>query len=614
MKGWFEYTLSLVVRAPVLTQGLEGARVGLDASFLRDECGRPVLSGDQVKGLLRAAYGDGAGASAIFGPAHSGEDETGNREPVRSGINISDCSLRQIGAPVADPADAVTKPVWGDWMDGAGSSRVRVAIDAESGRALDGHLQFAENIARSGTLLRFEGRIFLRDALKNEIKNLGDALQRIPAFGAFRSVGWGEHLTGLSEIAGPVAASGATYPQSGEVFQVEVSFDRPLLVGAGLGAGNVFTGSTIIPGTVIKGALAAALHADGAVSEALDAALSACRISHARPLSANGEPLERALPLSLVKGYKGSEPVFADMALAPGKAALIAGKASDYLLDWKSDDFGKAIAKLGRPTDDGPRHLQRTRVKIGTEGVAEDKNLFVFEPVASLRDDGSPWVWRFRLDLRDTDPESRKKLLSTLADGLAGVGKTDAVMQVRSIRSAELAAAPIPSLSEADTDLWAITLETSAMMLDPDDDPDAQVQYAAYWVFALETLGLLETDASQVKLVNLFATDYLAGGYVALRYQPYGAENYRPFWMTSPGSVFVLSAPKELRSQIATALQTALHQGLPVRWPVKAELGKKQDWQVCPFIPQHGFGEISLLGKVHEELRLGADGVGGELV
>ena len=477
MKGWSVHTISITVRAPVLCQGLAALAAGVDASALRDSAGRPILPGDQIKGLIRAFARDMQpdAVMELFGPEHGDEDtaKTGF-EPARGAIIVSDCALVETAPPQADPMAKFTgPPSWTPWVPAALPERMRVEIDDDLGRAKDGHLLFAESVAPSGTLLRFEGRIHVREAQAGRLDLIRHALSAIPAFGAYRSIGWGEHVSALSAITPAASRNPVTLTdRSADRIAITVSFDRPLLVDAARTAHNVFTGAQVLPGAVIKGALASALAGSkGWLDGPAGDALSDCRITHAWPLDAHGEPICRALPRSLVSGRDGDgQLVIADMALAGTNesAALIGGLAAFYTPDWKGDQFSAAKAALGWSQADDPVREQRTRVKIGADGVAEDRNLFVYEAVRETMDDGAARQWRLEMDRGDADRDAFLALLDALAGGLAGIGKTDAVMTVH-----DMAPVPAPGVVDpyeaGNRDHWVVTLASPAMMLDPDE-------------------------------------------------------------------------------------------------------------------------------------------------
>jgi len=117
-------------------------------------------------------------------------------------------------------------------------------------------------------------------------------------------------------------------------------------------------------------------------------------------------------------------------------------------------------------------------------------------------------------------------------------------------------------------DHYAVTLETDAVLACGGDAQDA---YAEYW----------ERVCSGAELVNFFASQRLAGGYIGMRFQMTPGR-YAPFMLTEAGSVFLL------KGDIAEGLQSLIHDGLPS--PIIE--GTVTDWRTCPFQPENGYGRI----------------------
>jgi hypothetical protein len=248
-----ELELTLPVVSPCLFRGLPGKLMGLDASALRDEKGRPVIPGDQVRGCLRDAFEDLAAAGAditaddlldLFGRRSPSENEAGAANiPSRGWLNVSD--LTAVGLDGSQPIETT-----------------RIAIDDRTGTAKEGMIQVLELVARFGTPVIFKGyaTLFVPYGADNAwTKRIDQALKLVTAIGSVKSAGFGEVIDPSAKLqTSSVVTIRPANPVTGSR-RYRVTFDRPLLVDADLIADNAMAGSAVIPGAVFKGALAQAL-------------------------------------------------------------------------------------------------------------------------------------------------------------------------------------------------------------------------------------------------------------------------------------------------------------------------------------------------------------------
>jgi hypothetical protein len=100
-----------------------------------------------------------------------------------------------------------------------------------------------------------------------------------------------------------------------------------------------------------------------------------------------------------------------------------------------------------------------------------------------------------------------------------------------------------------------------------------------------------------IVLQRFFAKQSLAGGYYLWKRFQY-PRPYEPWLLTDADSVFVL-CPQVGKEKVAQQyIEKWFNTGLPVpKWAVnKYQLGEEAAsyWERCPFIPQHGFGEIAV--------------------
>src|SRR5437660_532608 len=157
--------------------------MGLDASALRDEKGRPVIPGDQVRGCLRDAFEDLVAAGAditaddlldLFGRPSPSENEAGAANiPSRGWLNVSD--LTAVGLDGSQPIEST-----------------RIAIDDRTGAAKEGMIQVLELVAPFGTAVTFKGyaTLFAPGGAENAwTKRIDQALKLVTAIGSVKSAG-----------------------------------------------------------------------------------------------------------------------------------------------------------------------------------------------------------------------------------------------------------------------------------------------------------------------------------------------------------------------------------------------------------------------------------------
>ena len=285
--------------------------------------------------------------------------------------------------------------------------------------------------------------------------------------------------------------------------------------------------------------------------------MSALSISHARLTDAGP-----AIPLSMV--VAGSNTVGDALLVPNGKGALIDGMAASWRSDWKFEAETAVRAALGLPASEPAQRSVRTHVAIDEDtGVAADQKLFAIDAVEPLGR-----FWSCVIDYSAiTEPSERQKLAGALEAELDGIGRTGAT-----VRLERTAAADLPPVLPIDgtADLFAVVLETDAVMANPSDGKDAFDAYKAWWRLVLPS----------AEFVNFFASQRLAGGYISRRYAP--ARDYQPFWLTEAGSVFIL------RGNIASRLSELTRTRLPA--PVIG--GLTTTWRTCPYQPENGYGEI----------------------
>jgi RAMP superfamily len=584
------YNVALCLRSPFMFEGTVNTRTGVDAAFLRDSEGHPVIPSTQIRGVLRAALitlnaATSGGVinileiNALFGEKSTGE-EVGQDTPIRACAVFGDLT-----GPKPDRDLQTT----------------RIKIDEETGTVAKGALQVIELAAPLGSECVFKGSLVIRFGRDLDIARIENALNKamalVPSIGAYKSAGFGEVVKETSAIAEDAAARTPLVPKeintSAGRRWFDVVLDRPLLVDAHRLAENIFESATIIPGAAIKGALAQRLELAGLLNDAaLSDALTRMRISHAFPIDANtGRRLELPLGLSLLRTDAGlADAIGSGLSQAP----LRGGEAVSLLADCKQGDVTNARDALGLRRLEVAR-LSRTHVKIDEEKLsAVPTKLFATVAVSHKHGNGQQVRWRFCVDFDGGAPTGIVSAL--LAGPLDGLGRSAAIATLEASGApADMAAGELAG----DANLVDIILQTPAMLTGPRMGNDAQQS-----IFEAHR-DYFEEFLDGAKLVNLFAERTMAGGYIATRRRPYGADTYYPFILTTPGSVFRLDvSAKGARA----ALENALGSGLPA---VKLN-GKTVTWRNCAYVPENGYGEIALYSpKVQDCVSLGISFEGG---
>lgn len=570
-----EIDIALTVRSPFLFQGLANGLMGIDTAQLRDEEGRPVIPADQVRGVLLEAMTDLAAAAPTLATADDIRQLFG-----QGSIEAKAGTGGVIEYDRPERSELIFADLVADGLDCSVGETTRVQIDEETGAVKTGHMQVIELVAPLRREVTFKGSFvaFLkRGSSKRQIDAIVAALATVSSIGAFKSAGFGEitkhSLTvGAEQDLALPAATSAPLRQS-----YLVSFDRPILVDAKWVADNAVSGAAIVPGAAFKGALAERLRRAGIDPESdprFAKPLAAMRVSHAFPVTDAGDLLLESLPLSLVALKREGEGfAFGDALKVPyGRGATIDGEAALFSTDWKDETFSDAAKALGRVGGDPPSELPRTHTAIGPKGIAEDQRLFT-TIARSTR--GRKWL--LTVDGGGDSPEYQQ-LVALLEGGLDGIGRTGARATLLPVT--QPVAWPQPKCVASHPDLFVVVLRTPAMMTDPLAAGDAKTQYERYF----------ELTCPDAMLENFYAAQRLAGRYLATRRRPYGA-TYYPFVLTEPGSTFLIKAKPGKTKSVSEKLAQLMRSGLPV---VALSRAAPLSWRNCPFVPENGFGDITV--------------------
>lgn len=552
------FAVKICVRSPFIFADVDASGIGIDTPALRNSDDQAIMPADHFKGLLREAWC--ALNAKVPQPSNEGDlfgsETTKNNayQPERGKVLFSDMVQNE---------------------DKYSGHLTRIRIDENTGTVMDGMLEVIELTRPLGDAATFVGQIIWHGEVRaaQELRtSLQMALRIIPYFGGARSAGFGEHVREKSSIGAPVpeTLSKPIAVSAGKTYQVRAQFDRPIAVNVTQLASNIFEGGTVVPGSAIKGALADMLAAGGRVmSPTVSAALSAMRISHAFAVAPeSGKLLDRALPLSHV--VFESDPKFHSQL---GKGDDAGFDATMGVGSFLPDAKGKQWSNFRKQLDRCGSHFPQWALghtKISPElGSAEDRKLFVTMAV-----DTTAHRYQFQIQLPDKAAAADiEHIMQTLHAGLDNIGKTAARMVKVEISSVN----PVKPTAASEI---AIMLETPALFVIPKDgvyQEDPSMMLARYF------------KHFNLDLKDHFCQRRLVGGYPVLRAK--GLKSYRPLTLYSEGSCF------ELNGEVADIenFSAFANTGLPVlREDQNDQLNVETDWKSCLYLPQNGYGEISV--------------------
>jgi hypothetical protein len=600
----YEFKVTIEIEGPVLTHSSVPGKWGINAPFNRDVDGCRALPWTLVKGRLLESW---TALRALGGEAFSPD--------IRKLLGVATGSETeiQVGAP---PRRGTLRG--SDFVmvaDGSHKDRVlyRIQIDDERGGAQTGMYQVVESPLAPGERGMFGGVLTIHASGKEDARKvavwLDKGLRWIPSIGAFRSIGFGTvrsvTVEGPAEVAGARPAA-AAFPTDGRV-SLAIQLDRPFEVSRAQPNSNLFESEVVLPGGVLKGALAATWaeslgknpwDAVGAGFDArrpeLCASFHLIRFSHAAPEENGKRPVQ--IPLSAV--IVGGDELL-DVALAEGPG-LLDKRAPAFQPDWKDSQIGRARKAFGWPD-------LRTELRVRTaieKGIAAGGKLFAYESVIP-----GDRRWLFHIDLSaienaETRSHAGRQLLDLLARGIRGVGKTKAnTKQLDILGQPAPPAAPEKSRND---DFVVLTLQADALLFDaqalaePSGEADLRALYADYFRRASE---------GSMVLVRYFARQRLAGGwYLHARFQT--GKPYQPMALTEAGSVFVLKTENDKKAREVLYRWRARGLGIPdsvakrLTRTIDGTPVSGADWRNCPFVPANGWGEVAIDLAFHGDRRI----------
>jgi hypothetical protein len=590
--------VDLIVRAPFSTQSSSAGAVGVHSPLARTK-GQPYIAGTLMKGRLRQSWRELRSAAGDAFPCDETQllgEETGSVagkagvsvEPRRGLLRFSDFVLaRTSSGPI--PEYHIT----------------RIQMNPDLGSVQKGSYQVIETPLPSGAKLRFAGTIRYFANSNQEAEQIRDLVEKglrwTTSVGAERTTGFGRLLEVTVTPTVELLSVQALAPQKSlPTFDLVLGFSQTFCVAKRRISDNLFQSDHVIPGGVLKGAVASTWttlcgQSGKVVYEGLDPGraelcrhFDKVRFTHALPSVAGQPSRPVAAPLSTAKAGAAIHDV-----LLMEKPELIDGHAPSFSTDWKPAVCEQIERDFGWPKR---ATEMRVRTKISEDGRrAEDAMLFAYEMI-----EPAGLEWHTKVDLSRVPEHDRSKtasqLLSLLASGIHGLGKTKISATVKGEGHVARSIGTRP----LETGLYAIALQTPAVLCDPQPlerasgNGELHKAYAQAWT---------DLSAGSLKLVRYFARQSLAGGfYLHRRFRD--GELYMPWLLTDAGSVFLLRDEGGAAEQLVLQWEQA---GLPLpSWAVerysRGELSGAH-WSNCPYIPENGYGEIAVNLAVHQERR-----------
>lgn len=569
------WSLSLSLRSPFVIGGEETADSRIDARTLMDEGGRAILPGTAVKGLLRDALKSlteagysGPSADDLFGvPSPAGSSDT----PHRANLHFGDLIAAQ-----SYEATVIS----------------RIRIDGISQTVAEGALFMAELAAPPGTVVTLTGLIHFHgmdDQAELVRQAICDACTCLDSIGQWRHIGFGQVVDwALNDCeslpsGAPIIGGEEEFDTTDSDVYALVEFTGPFLVAANKLDSNAFSGSVIIPGGVLKGALADEIGSDVSISNAL----SSLTFNHGFPVhfdeSRSAELVPpRVFPRSLAFVKIAEKQLLTDLMRVPrdhelaGQNGAIA--AISFRPDWKEAEENFARSAIGGNAPN-PARQRRTRAQIDEKtGNAVDRMLFSQEAVCPWTDESipRPLVWAFRVSGSDTDLQL---LCERLGRRAFTIGKLKTIAH---IAGWQLIPLPQWPCQEADNRITAVITLTSDALISPfakilKFDGNIADVYAAYF-------GQFGCD---IQIDNFFASQRFVTGYQAVRF-PVDTKHYCPWVVTEAGSTFLLSAPSDGVSKFKELLAEWSRFGLAPDYESRGNPA----WQEVPFPRENGYGAV----------------------
>ena len=576
------HSLEIEIVGPILTRDSGDAAAGIDAPVARDHAGRLMIAGSHVLGKVRHALREllkieAAANSSAHIPTNAmswfgGEGDEVEGRNQRRRIFVSDLVVKHT-------AETGQRQ----------QTRTRIKLDPERGAVEDGALQTIETPVSIGELLTFEGEVDVigqPDELEVMILAVRFALAWTTQLGGLRTIGFGRinRVEIADKIKRPRLAVQSSGGQTTNRLEIALEIRDPLCIADTRNSGNTFVSSDVIPGGVLKGALAnlvlagAGFSGGGDLTEsarfpALSRHYSKLRFQHFFPQRDGTPTRPHHWPKSLV-AIPGKPDTLADAALWEGPHVAVAqsgGLAPAFFRDWKADSFTVASRWSGWP------QLSRTlrvRTAIDPDELrAKTSQLFAYD---MIEPHGHCWIGSVSLeDVPDNErSEVVREFLEAVSVGIPGVGRSQAMAQLTFARLA-----PPLEWAKNEDGLAILTLQTAALLRSP----------TGRYGEAIDRLS-----GGTLRLVRHFASERLSGAsFMAARF--FKSKPYRPWLLTEPGSVFVVEVGVGGDSVIEGWLTGGIGLSPYVRYFYGlGEAPESELWRDCPFLPHNGYGEIAV--------------------
>jgi hypothetical protein len=612
-----EWRVSLVVAAPFTTGSTENAERGLDDAQLRDEDGMPIVAGTHLQGLFRHFLSDVHAAELEEGIADA--EKLVAREVFfgwfgRPGRQLVNAEEQEDAGDYDDPAeqpDVLTdnrraRLTFRDLtLDGLEPrerhDRDRIRIDVERRSVRAGAWLTTEQLLPTGDAVSYSSdNALVLFGTTEEAKQINEVFslfkESLPAIGGDKGAGFGKVIDlSIDDVASRpfvIPATGLTVA-SGTTIPCRFLLAQPLLVDPELLSGNLLRSAIDIPGAALKAALAEAgemAHGGDETSFGVEfgSVLARIVVRHALAAPSRSGSRRTTFPFSLAAATADDgEEVFID-AFAEGIDEL------RFAVNFK-ERHRNSLKAFYPSFDFEPALLTRTRTAIRRgEFTAEPHRLFNHQAV-SPRD--IEWRTEFVVPESFTPGECDKvgRLLALFASDAVQIGKLRSeIVNVR-FESDQPNRRAEPVEPRAAARSWRMKVDTPAWLLGIDEVRDLHGGTDLRTVYRQRMQALLGPARSAVdwEQFGFFAQHEWSGGRRAVRYKQQGDGGYYPYLLTRPGSVFRFverdDAGEEEREALAHALSRFAAYGLPVA-------RSDASWRNCPFVPENGFGEVTIGG------------------
>ncbi|WP_257326592.1 RAMP superfamily CRISPR-associated protein [Pseudoalteromonas rhizosphaerae] len=590
--NYYQLYTTMQVQGPIVSQHSGALQHGLDVAVLRDASGKPVLTGSFIKGNIRHALNE---INAFMKDDKLTQwlqtwfGSEGMQATTKAELDVG---LGQRSRLNFDFYWQMSNPV-----NDAYAVQNKIKLN-QHGTTEKGSLRCVELPYRHGEKVNISGNIKFRataDEASIIEKYITKALQYCYALGSFKNIGFGKIEAVSLELIKPQAPS-CIWPafERDKILAIDWQVDRPLCIAnAPTAKENTFKSQNIITGAILKGLVANHSSAESVLAKYLHA----ITFRHAKPLTAQGvlnQPARLSIAICHTKneqGKKVSEKHDCLTSPAPLKGIMVF-----------KPDFKEGDAKLVQNIATLPRVLLvRNAItqwwknettafsQLEQRNTSAEQQLFSYDCVSHQWNNNEPITWRSYVDLSQIPDDQHNtvydELTQLLAHSLHGLGKTKAIAHVTNTC---WQARHTPHCEEQNT--LYLTFYSPVCLLRPAKLNVVEPSKALYQ----HAFNELAPDVFELK--DHYTCEELRGGSFwqsrFQRHKPY----YSPYIETQPGSCFALTIKAGKRKQAQAFLTQWLHHGVPSVDVSEVELqqNNKQRWQLSPYDPANGFGEVAI--------------------